>query len=352
MKQAIFNAGLAAFRMLPVPLSAYRRLVRREVVGVFYHVVSGEHLPHVRHVYAYQTPEQFAEDLRYLNRAFHPVSYQEVRAAVLEGRRLPPRAVMMSFDDGFAECETVIRPLLREHGVPCTFFLTTAFLDNGALMWRNLVSLCIDRVLGMGDADAAAAGRALADAAGRPLPDAHAVAGWLRGLDGADERLQAAARVLRVDEQAFLRDAKPYMTSHAARRLAADGFTLGAHGLTHPVLRTLGDRGAMEAEIVESCRAIAALAGTDQVPFAFPFHGRGVDRGFLADIRARNPVVGLYFDTGGFRRDQRLVVQRVWADPPGKGGGPAVAGHLAEAYRRHLVATAADVARRRPRGQG
>lgn len=340
MNQLLFDAGLVGLRLLPLPLPAYRRLVRRDLVGVFYHVVSGERLPHVRHVYAYQTPEQFAADLRYLNQHFRPVAYAEVRDAVLQGRPLPPRSVFVSFDDGFAECASVVRPLLLEHGVPCTFFLTTGFLDNRSLMWRNLVSLCIDRVKTAGADGASRAAAALSEAAGRALT-AEALPGWLRGLDRADERLQVACRVLQVDEAAFLRDAKPYITSDDARRLAADGFTLGAHTLTHRLLRPL-DRAEVETEIVESCRVVRELAGTDEVPFAFPFHGKGLDRGFLADIRARNAFVGLYFDTGGLAKDREFVIQRVWTDPPPRGRGPGVAEHLAEAYRRHLLATATD----------
>lgn len=345
MKQRIFRAGLAALRLLPMPLGAYERLVPRGLVGVFYHVVSGRPLPHVRHIYAYPTPEQFADDLRFLARRFHPVSYAQVRDAVGGGPPLPPRAVMVSFDDGFAECLSVARPLLLEHGVPCTFFLTTGFLDNRSLMWRNRVSLCIERVEALPPGEAAAAAAALSDVAGRSLT-AGGLPGWLRSLERADERLDEACRVLEVDAAAFLRDARPYLSSDDARRLAADGFTLGAHTLTHRLLRGLGDD-AVEAEIVESCRAVGELAGTPEVPFAFPFHGRGLDRSFLAGIRARHPFVGLYFDTGGVKKDREFVLHRVWTDPPQPGRGPAVARHLSEAYRSHLVAAAADRVLRR-----
>ena len=51
---------------------------------------------------------------------------------------LPARAVAITFDDGYADNATVALPILRELGLPATFFIATGFLDGGR-MWNDTV---------------------------------------------------------------------------------------------------------------------------------------------------------------------------------------------------------------------
>ena len=41
-----------------------------------------------------------------------------------------------------------------------------------------------------------------------------------------------------------------------------------------------------------------------------------MSRAFLADIRMRNPIVGLLFDSKDLRLDVPFVINRVWAERP------------------------------------
>lgn len=58
----------------------------------------------------------------------------------LEGRRpLPPRAVALTFDDGYADNYEVAFPLLKEYGMVGTFFVTTGFIGRpGYMSWEQL----------------------------------------------------------------------------------------------------------------------------------------------------------------------------------------------------------------------
>jgi len=60
-----------------------------------------------------------------LKQRYSLISYQQLVEHVETKKPLPPRAVMLSFDDGLAESYTVARPLLLKHGIPCIFFLST-----------------------------------------------------------------------------------------------------------------------------------------------------------------------------------------------------------------------------------
>jgi peptidoglycan/xylan/chitin deacetylase (PgdA/CDA1 family) len=296
------EAGLHAL----LPLGVLERAAARPVVGLFYHLVSDERLPHVAPLYRYKTPAQFAADLAWLAARYRFVTAAEAEGATAEGRP----AVHLSFDDGFAECFSVVRPILLRMGIPCTFFLIDGALDNRLLPAPNLAALCME-------------------AAGRRGVEPRLEAGWWE--DPA--RLARTAERLEVDAAAYLRERRPFLTVGEARRMAEEGFELGAHTRAHPRLGALPAE-EVEREVAESCRAVAALAGRASVPFAFPYSGDGVDPRLPAAIRARHPEVGLFFDTGYLRRGAPGVVHRVPADPPPLRRGPGAAEQLRRGYVR------------------
>jgi peptidoglycan/xylan/chitin deacetylase (PgdA/CDA1 family) len=85
----------------------------------------------------------YADDLRHHLTTFRQigpmVSWAEA-LAVLEGRReLAGPVFCLSFDDGHPTWRDVVVPVLRELGVPATFFLTTSTIGAGddALSWQD-----------------------------------------------------------------------------------------------------------------------------------------------------------------------------------------------------------------------
>ena len=51
--------------------------------------------------------------------------------ALDHGRALPRRAVVVTFDDGYDDNYRVAFPILRELGMPATFFVSTGHIDSG-----------------------------------------------------------------------------------------------------------------------------------------------------------------------------------------------------------------------------
>jgi hypothetical protein len=153
-------------------------------------------------------------------------------------------------------------------------------------------------------------------AANQP-PEKRLLLTWLLGLDnGKAAQLDQACALLGVDLRAYSSRRPIFMTSGQVRQLAADGFTIGAHGLNH---RCLEGRSAIEIEreIVASCTRIRNLTGQQRVPFAFPYSGLRIEREILGDILRRNgDLVDLLFDIGWLRRDANFIVNRIFADEP------------------------------------
>lgn len=67
----------------------------------------------------------FEEQMRWLHEAgYHTISLPELQAA-LARRQLPPRAVVITFDDGYFSLATYAAPVLRRYGFRPVLFLTT-----------------------------------------------------------------------------------------------------------------------------------------------------------------------------------------------------------------------------------
>ena len=68
------------------------------------------------------------QQLRLLRRGADVVDLADALRDLQRGRELPRRAVAITFDDGYRDNVTLAAPLLRDLGLPATFFLVPEFL--------------------------------------------------------------------------------------------------------------------------------------------------------------------------------------------------------------------------------
>lgn len=300
-----------------LPVGVYRRLVERRTVGFFYHVVSKERLPHILHLYPYKSPEAFEDDLVYLRNEMHPTGYEELEETRRAGKRLPARSVVLSFDDGMSECYSVIRPLLLKYKLPAIFFITTGLTGKGQMLPRHKVSLCLEKVKESPAGELNEAYQRMNEKYGQTIDSARAFERWIGKFKAGDEQpIDDVCEILGVDWKKYLADHDVYMNEWEIRKLHAEGFTIGAHSVTHPKMGTVSPE-VMEAEMVQSVRAVCEMTGEIRAPFAFPFTATGVDRTYLDGVVQRHPEIGLLFDSKGIQRDREYIFNRIWADVPG-----------------------------------
>lgn len=81
---------------------------------------------------------QFDQQLGWLRTMANVMPLPEAIEALYAGK-LPARAAAITFDDGYLEDYQVARPLLEKHRLDATFFVTTAYLQQGAL-WGDLIT--------------------------------------------------------------------------------------------------------------------------------------------------------------------------------------------------------------------
>jgi len=299
-----------------IPITLLKHLVKREVISIFYHAVSDGTLPHVRHLYPIVPVDSFKSTMNALKDVYTFITYDQLHEYFEHGIPLPNNAVHLSFDDGFSVCYNIVRPILLDAGISCTFFLTIDWIDNRRLYFRHLISLCVDRFEQLSIRQRADLINKINREFDLSMKDALELKTWLTAFREPDEQaLEVIPGLLDIDAASFLLEHSPYLTSEQIKEMHRDGFTIGAHGLSH---RKLGfvSRDDVSTEIVASCRAVAGITNQDVVPFSFPQSAGNVDRDQLAEIRDRNPFVGLLFDTKDLRRDVPFIINRVWAERP------------------------------------
>src|SRR5215470_13527447 len=109
-------------RRWALKLEGRRRTVRRRVncpyTVLVYHRVT-EPDPFTT---AAVTPAQFERQMAYVARRFNVLDLSEIVRRAEEGS-LPPDALAITFDDGYADNYEAAYPILRRHGLPATIYL-------------------------------------------------------------------------------------------------------------------------------------------------------------------------------------------------------------------------------------
>lgn len=117
----------------PSPLPTPDGVPRRVVVPVlmYHHVSEPDSTADAIRRDLSVSPEDFEAQLRYLiERGFEPVTLESLVTYLQLGHPLPPKPVILTFDDGFKDQYTNAYPLLRKYGFVSTFFVITRFADE------------------------------------------------------------------------------------------------------------------------------------------------------------------------------------------------------------------------------
>jgi peptidoglycan/xylan/chitin deacetylase (PgdA/CDA1 family) len=127
MRRTIKNATLGALRFtgaLAFSADSVRR--RNRLLILCYHGISLRD-EHAWDYSMYLSPARFRQRLEALRAARVEVLPLEEGVARLRAGRLPPRAAVITFDDGFCDFHHLALPMLREFAFPATLYLSTHY---------------------------------------------------------------------------------------------------------------------------------------------------------------------------------------------------------------------------------
>lgn len=206
----------------------------------------------------------FERHMRWLRRAFHVLPLEEAVQRLRCGN-LPPRALSITFDDGYADNVEVALPILRRLDLTATFFITSGFLDGGR-MWNDTVIEVVRHWRGdfIGIPDTSLSALPTSTLVERRVAIARALSA-LKYL--APAQRQAACDDLAREASAPL--PALMMSVEQVRELARAGMAIGAHTRTHPILSCIPLEYA-RAEIEGNRADLENLIGKPVRLFAYP----------------------------------------------------------------------------------
>lgn len=192
---------------------------------------------------------------------------------LLDAGRLPPRAVCITFDDGYRSVHDLALPVLREFQLPATVFVTSGHLGQNT-MWNDRI---IEAVQTLPDELLDLSELGLGHYSLRNLDERRATLGVLT------ERTKYLPPIERHDlvkrlEQIMGENLVPgrMLTPEMVVALDRSGIEIGAHTVTHPILTSLDDDSAWR-EIAASKEQLEAILGKPVRLFAYPNGKAGKD---------------------------------------------------------------------------
>ena len=277
---------------------ARRLLVRRAVILAYHRVTQVDFDPECLCV----EPDRFLEQLEVLRSDYNVIPLAELQRRLDDGAAVPRKAVVVTFDDGYADNLLAAKPLLDHCDVPATCFVTSGKLDQAAEFWwdelehlllepatlPDVLSLQIDgkpyswslredpEHAGPVSDGTTLAWNVLQTTTPTPRQRAYKeLAAILRThdatvQDAVMQQLAAWAGVKRV-----VRDTHRPMRPEEVVSLGEGGLVeVGAHTVTHPVLSARAPE-AQRREIENAKQQLEHILNRRVGAFAYPFGARG-----------------------------------------------------------------------------
>ena len=225
--------------------------------------------PHLSPALLSATPDQFAQQMAFVYKNYTPVSMKDVLAYYDHQEPLPPRAILVTVDDGYCDFAEYTWPIAKDVGIPLTLFIATGYPDNPEQkLWWDQVYHAITTT----------------EYRQASIPDE------ILSLTTKSERTSAFSRLRSYVKSLPHHDAMAWVNSfseqlgvsplpdndilgwNTLRALAQDGVTLAPHTRTHPMLNRLSLDEVSE-EITQSRKDLEQEIGEVLPVFAYPSGG-------------------------------------------------------------------------------
>jgi peptidoglycan/xylan/chitin deacetylase (PgdA/CDA1 family) len=224
------------------------------------------------------SPERFREQMVRIKQRFRPMRLSDVLAALNAGKALPADAVVVTFDDGYDDNYRIAFPILRELGIPATFFVSTGHIDSGRpFLYDWLVHMILRSTAPRLVLPELSIDVPLSPARQERRTLATSVLSNMKNLDaiGQSDMITRLEKEWNMPSDVAPKDSRP-MTWSQLREMHAAGFEIGSHGVHHRMLSKL-PHAEMEREVRESKATLDRELGAAATLMSYPVGG---DRAF------------------------------------------------------------------------
>lgn len=230
-----------------------------------YHSISRDEsmftaMPGMRHA-----PADFEREIDYLTEHYNIVALRDI-IDMLERGEQPRRAVVLTFDDGFADSLRQAMPILYRRRLPMTIFPVTSVIGNRDMLWQHKLAWLIS------NGHEQRVWSALKERGWPPAGPTECLQDYVRLYYRSElpRLLDSILESVGTSGAELARRFKLYITEEDIARADAEFVEFGNHTDTHPVLSALTAAQQM-AEIGIGRRRLMELTGRAPISFAYPF---------------------------------------------------------------------------------
>jgi len=220
--------------------------------------------------------DEFREHMRELRDSCHPMTLTELVERALAAD-LPPRAVAVTFDDGYLDNLTAASPILTELGIPATFFVVGGPGHRGGEYFWDTLERIFERdgplpaFLELADPNGETRHRHPTVTREERAAAHNALGADLYGLPWARREALLASVMAWSAMDLAPRESHRSVTADELRQLAGrPGHSIGAHTVNHLCLPEQ-DAAAQSAEIVGNKTYLESVLGTSVPVFSYPY---------------------------------------------------------------------------------
>lgn len=255
----------------------------------------------------------FKEQIRYLMKHYELISLVELLRYFEAGHKVPPKSVLLTFDDGYRNVYRHAFPVLKSRKLPAVVFLAGEAVNGYKLWCDKLLDVILKtEVKSLRYRNSLFSLKTLSH---RVLLYHHLVS-MLKYL-GIDERQKEIGK---ISEKAGVTPedrSERYLKNEHIYKMLENNISFGAHSMTHPLLGIIEDRGILEREIKQSVNLINEITNGKCFSFAYPFGDEGAYSEQCVEILKKIGVKLAFTTIRGSNREacnryalRRFIVQR------------------------------------------
>ena len=184
------------------------------------------------------TAQELDAHCSFLREGCDPIGLDQWKASLNGGTPLPPRPVLLTFDDGYRSIFGLARPILQKYRIPAFVFVCSNPVENQELLWHDAV------VRWLGEAEV----KAMRDLSYTDWQKACAKLN--RAVKGSDPNAPLSLEELKI-------------------LAATPGIEIGGHTAAHARLAK-ASREEQLAEVVRNKRSLQEWTGRKVRAFAYP----------------------------------------------------------------------------------
>ena len=250
------------------------RLEKSKVIIYLFHGVINQESKSLRN---YTNKHILANDFEALISSLstygNPISMDEVLSSCIDSKPFKDYSYAITFDDGFENNLSVAIPILKRYKTPATFYVTTKFINEGALSWVDKIESYIASAANQAITIPAMNEEFTVSSLESRLYLMSQIRSFVKNnpLLDANDFSESLCDIIKLKEEPMIeKEIDSKLTWEELRLLSKEPLaTVGGHSHTHRIMNYLNDK-ELDLEIKESLRLLNEMASINTHHYSYP----------------------------------------------------------------------------------